>query len=179
MSLRRIAVQIIVILAIITDSSAQNTITANDIVQRAIDSSGGESKLDSIHAVEFVSQLVTADTQQISIAIKRKDFNKYTISTLSLGHVSSTTIYNTGNAVIIKDNSVKRITDPIMLEDLLLQCYISIDYGYKKLSYKLTRLEDQKFENFDCYTIMATSPLGKSRLNDYNKKTGLLLMVIS
>jgi hypothetical protein len=179
MFLKGIAGFFILILSLTTAISAQeNKITAEDIIQRAIDSSGGEAKLASLHAVEFISKIVTPENQVLSFAVKRKDFNKYYISTISISHVNSTTIYNNGNAVIIQNDSVKRITDPMMLEELLLQCYISIDYGYKKLGYKLTRIEDQKFENFDCYVVIAASPLGKKTANYYDKKTNKLIMVI-
>jgi hypothetical protein len=166
-------------LTIVTTISAQEKeISAVEIIQRAIDSSGGDSKMSSIKSVEFVSQILTPENDTLSFAVKRKDFNKYYISTLSTSHVNSTTIYNNGNAVVIKDETVQRITDPIILEDLLLQCYISISYGYKKLGYKLNRLDDQKFKNFDCYVIMAESPLGKKTLNYYDKNSGNLTMTI-
>ncbi len=78
----------------------------------------------------------------------------------------------------IQDETVKKITDPMEIEALLLQCYISIDHGYKKLGYKLERLDDQKFKNFDCYVVMTESPLGRKTLNYYDKKTGNLIMII-
>ena len=109
-------------LTIVTTISAQEKeISAVEIIQRAIDSSGGDSKMSSIKSVEFVSQILTPENDTLSFAVKRKDFNKYYISTLSTSHVNSTTIYNNGNAVVIKDETVQRITDPIILEDLLLQ----------------------------------------------------------
>ena len=78
----------------------------------------------------------------------------------------------------IKNDHVANVTDPLALEDLQLQCYISMDYGLKQLGYKFERLEDQHFENYDCYTVAATSPLGRKLLNFYDKKTGDLLMTI-
>jgi hypothetical protein len=177
--LRKLVVLLLFIACLHKDALTQdNTITANQIIQRAIDSSGGDSKLASLHSVEFITQIITPENQVLSLAIKKKDFNKYYISTLSTSHVNSTTIYNNGNAVILKNDSSKSITDPLTLEDLQLQCFISIDYGYKKLGYKLTRLDDEKFQNFDCYTVLAESPLGNKTANYYDKKTGRLTMII-
>ncbi len=153
-------------------------VSAEDIIQRAIDNSGGDSNLDAINSVEFISQIITSENDTLSFAIKRKGFSKYYISTLSTTHVNSTTIYNNGNAVIIKNETVQKITDPMILEELLLQSYVSINYGYKKLGYKLNRLDDQKFNYFDCYVVMAESPLEKKTLNYYDKKTGNLIMIV-
>ena len=179
MNLRKLAGLLLFIASLTKGTIAQeNKVTANEIIQRAIDSSGGDAKLASLHSVEFITQIVTPENQVLSFAIKKKDFNKYYISTLSTGHVNSTTIYNNGGAVIIKNDSAKSITDPLTLEDLRLQCFISMDYGYKKLGYKLTRLDDQKFQNFDCYTVLVESPLGKKTANYYDKKTGRLIMIV-
>ena len=169
-------------LSITAGASAQQNgdskLTAGQIIQRAIDSSGGDIKLDAIHSAEYISRIVTAGGDTLSFAVKRKDFNKYYISSLSLGYVNTTKIYNNGRAVQIKDEVAQSITDARLLEELLLQCYISIDYGYKKLGYKLNRLDDQKFENFDCFVVMAESPLGSKTLNFYDKKTGHNIMTI-
>jgi hypothetical protein len=157
---------------------AQPSLTASDIVQRSIDSSGGDKLFDTLHSVEFITKMLTPSKEVISLAIKKKAFSKYYISVLSLGHVNTTTIYNKGKAVIIKNDTVQNITDPRQLEEFQLQCYISIDYAYKKLGYALTRIDDQKFENFDCYVVLAESPLGRKTANYYDKKTGRHIMVI-
>lgn len=161
-----------------TISGQENKITAQEIVQRAINKNGGDVQLDSLNSVEFISQIITPNNDTLSFAAKRKDFNKYFISTLSTTHENSSTIYNNGKAAIIKSETVQQIIDPLMLEELLLQCYISINYGYKKLGYKLNRLDDQKFDYFDCYVVMAESPLGRKTLNYYDKKTDNLIMII-
>jgi len=153
-------------------------LTAMDIVQRSIDSTGGDRKFDTVNTGHFVHQLLIDQRDTISLIIKKKGFNKYWTSTLSIGYVNTTTIYNNGRAVIIKNDTVREISDPLELETLAFSCYISTDYAYKKLGYKLTRLDDQKFENFDCYTVLAESPLGQKVLNYYDKKKGKLLMII-
>lgn len=179
MSLRKFLRLLLFVAYLHLDASAQqNSLTPKEIIQRAIDSSGGDTKLASLHSVEFITHVVTAENKVLSFAIKRKDFNKYYISTLSIGHVNSTTIYNNGSAAIISNDSATSVTDSLTLEELQLQCFISIDYGYKKLGYKLTRLDDQKFQNFDCYNVLIESPLGKKTANYYDKKTGRLIMIV-
>jgi hypothetical protein len=64
------------------------------------------------------------------------------------------------------------------LEDLKLQSSISIDFGYKKLGYKVEREKDEKLDNFDLNVVLVRSPLGKATLNYYDKKTGNLTMII-
>jgi hypothetical protein len=156
----------------------ETEITAQQIVQRSIDSSGGDVKFDSLHATEIFTQLITSDNETLLMSVKRMNFNKYTIGVMSDSHVNTTTIYNDGVAVSIEGDFVKRITDEQKLEELKLQCFVSLDYGYKKLGYKLSRLDDQKFQNFDCYAVLAESPLGRKTANYYDKKTGRLIMVI-
>jgi len=153
-------------------------LTAMDIVQRSIDSTGGDRKFDTVNTGDFVNQLLIDQRDTISLITKKKGFNKYWTSTLSIGYENSTTIYNNGRAVIIKNDTVREITGPLELEALAFSCYISTDYAYKKLGYKLTRMDDQKFENFDCYAVLAESPLGQKTLNYYDKKNGKLLMII-
>src|SRR5450755_1944162 len=157
---------------------SRSGITAKQIVQQAIDSSGGDLELSAINSVEYITQVITADKDTLSFAIKKRGFNKNYISILSLRHVNSTRIYNNGKAVEIINDTVREITDPNLLENLSLQCYISIPYSYKKLGYKLSRLDDQKFENFDCYVVKAESPMGNQTMNYFDKNTGDLLMII-
>ncbi len=174
----------IIILSVINHSfglaqaGTTRKITAGEIIQKALDNEGGDAKLDSITAVEFISQIVTAKGDTLSYAVKRKGFDKYYISVLSAAYENSTTIYNKGKATIVKNEQSKNINDVLILEDLKLQSYISINYGYKKMGYKLERLDDQKFKNFDCYVVMAESGLDKRQLNYYDKKTGDLIMCI-
>jgi hypothetical protein len=152
--------------------------TATDIVQRAIDNAGGHEKLQAIRSAEFMNQLIVADKDTLSIAVKRKGYNKYYVSVLSLGYANETTVFNNGHAVKIKNDTAIEITDHYKLEELALQCYSSTDYGYKKLGYKLTRAEDLRVNEFDCYTVIAESPLGKKTANYYDKKTGNCIMIL-
>lgn len=126
----------------------------------------------------MISQIITSKNDTLSLAVKRMDFDKYYISTLSLGYSNSTTIYNKGKAAITSNQKTQQIIDPLKLEELQLQSYISLDYGYKKLGYKFERQDDQKFQNFDCFVILVSSPLGRATLNYYDKKTGSLIMII-
>ena len=52
------------------------------------------------------------------------------------------------------------------------------EYGYKKLGYFLERQDDQKFQNFDCFVVLVSSPFGRVTINYYDKKTGNLIMII-
>ena len=153
-------------------------LTAEQIIQRAIDSSGGDKNLDLITGLETISQIVTAKGDTLSFAAKKINFDKYYISTLSLGYENSTTFFNKGKAVLVRNQNTQEVQDKFKLEDLKLQSFISIDYGYKKLGYKLERQKDEKFEYFDCYVILVTSALGKATLNYYDKKTANLTMII-
>lgn len=158
--------------------NADKLLTAEQIIQKAIDSSGGDIKFAQIKNVETISQIVTSKGDTLFFATKRMNFDKYYISTLSLGYANTTTIYNQGKAAIASNQKAQQILDPQKLEELKLQSYVSIDYGYKKLGYKFERKDDQKFQNFDCFVVHVSSPLGRATLNYYDKKTGNLTMLI-
>ena len=160
---------------------AQNpdkTLTAAQIIQRAIDSSGGDKIFDSIKNIETISQIATSKGDTLSFSVKKMNFDKYYISSLSLGYVNTTTVYNKGKAALISNQNAQQILDPIKLEELQLQSYISLEYGYKKLGYSLEREADQKFQNFDCFVVLASSPLGRTTINYYDKNRGTLIMII-
>ncbi len=154
------------------------TLTAMAIVQRAIDNAGGDAKLEAVKSAEFISQLIVADKDTLSIVVKRKGYDRLYISVLSFRFENSTTVYNAGKAVLIKNDTVVAITDPKKLEELALRCYFSIDYAYKKLGYKLSRIEDLHEGNFNCYGVLAESPLGNKTANYYDMKTGNCTMIM-
>ena len=154
------------------------TLTAMAIVQRAIDNAGGDAKLEAVKSAEFISQLIVADKDTLSIVVKSKGYGKCYMSVLGFRYGSSTTLFNAGKAVLIKNDTVVPITDPKKLEELALRCYFSIDYAYKKLGYKLSRIEDLHQGNFNCYGVLAESPLGNRTANYYDMKTGNCTMIM-
>ena len=154
------------------------TLTAMAIVQRAIDNAGGDAKLEAVKSAEFISQLIIADKDTLSIVVKNKGYDKCYMSVLGFRYGSSTTVFNAGKAVLIKNDTVVAVTDPKKLEELALRCYFSIDYGYKKLGYKLSRIEDLHEGNFNCYGVLAESPLGSKTANYYDMKTGNCTMIM-
>lgn len=158
--------------------NSDKTLTAIQIIQRAIDSSGGDKIFDLVKNSETISQIVTSKGDTIYFSVKRMDFDKYYISSLSLGYTNTSTVYNKGKAALISNGNAQQILDPLKLEELQLQSYISLEYGYKKLGYALKREADQKFNNFDCFVVLASSPLGRTTINYYDKKTGTLIMII-
>lgn len=157
---------------------SDRTVTADQIIQRAIDSSGGDKLFAMIKNVEAMAQIVTSNGDTLSFSVKRMNSDKYYVSSLSMGYVNTTKVYNNGKAVLISNQHAQLISDPVQMEELQLQSYLSPEYGYKKLGYRFERQNDQKFENFDCYTILVSSPLGRSTVNYYDKKSGNLFMII-
>lgn len=87
-------------------------ITAEQILQIAIDSSGGEKRLKTNNTVEYITQVITVGNDTLSFAIKKSGFKKNYISILSLTHVNSTRIYNNGKAIDIINDTVRELTDP-------------------------------------------------------------------
>jgi hypothetical protein len=158
--------------------NSDRALTASQIIQRAIDSSGGDKIFEVVKNVETISQIVTAKGDTLYFSVKRMGFEKYHVSSLSLGYTNTTKVYNKGKAAVISNQNAEQIVDPLEVEALQLQSFISLEYGYKKLGYTLKREADQKFQNFDCFVILASSPLGRTTINYYDKKAGTLLMIV-
>jgi len=156
----------------------QDTLSAQTILQRAIDSEGGDQLLDSVNTMDFVQLIVTPVHDTLFRAVKKMGQDRYFVCVAGLTQESSTTIYNAGRAVVIRKGIAEPITDPSSLEDLHESAFSSTDFAYKKLGYKLTRMPDEQIENFDCYILVAESPGGQRSINYYDKHNGHLLMVV-
>ena len=65
--------------------NSDKALTAGQIIQRAIDSSGGDKIFDLVKNVETISQIVTSKGDTLFFSVKRMNFDKYYISSLSLG----------------------------------------------------------------------------------------------
>src|SRR4030095_13659966 len=81
--------------------NSDKTLTASQIIQRAIDSSGGYKIFYLVKNVETISQIVTSKGDTLYFSVKRMNFDKYYISSLSLGYTNTTTVYNKGKAALI------------------------------------------------------------------------------
>ena len=165
-------------IAVAQQKSVYPDITADSIIQRAISNAGGEVRLAAIGRAEFMSQLIDSNNDTLFVSVKRQGYNKCYISVMSYKFENTTTIFNNGRAVFIRNDSATNIADPEKLEELALNCYSSIEYGYKKLGYKLRRIEDLHEGRFDCYGVLAESPLGTRTANYYDKKTGNCTMIM-
>jgi hypothetical protein len=154
-----------------------DNLTAQAILQRAIDSAGGDRLLDSVNSMDMIQQVVTPRGDTVYFASKQAGANKYLLNIMSETDRNTLTIYNDGRAVNISNGVTTSITDPLQLEGLRVDAFLSMDYAYKKMGYKLSRGDDQHYENMECYTVFAESPLGEKTINYYDKKTGHLLMI--
>ena len=161
-----------------TGFAQPDKLTAQAILQRAIDSAGGDRLLDSVNSMDMIRQVVTPQGDTLFFASRQQGTNKYLLSIMSVAGRNSVTIYNDGRAVTISNGIATSITDPLQLEGLAVDAYLSMDYAYKKMGYKLTRGDDQHYQNMDCYTVFAESPLGQKTINYYNKASGLLMMIV-
>ena len=162
----------------VSASAQYQVLTASEIIQRSINNYGGDKTLDSLTCMESSSLLIQANGDTLSCIVKKKGFNKCYVGLLGKSHGNSITIFNESKAAFIQSELVQYITNPVKLEELKLQSFISLDYGYKKLGYKFRKINDQRFSDFDCYVVLVTSPLGKTTTNYYDKRTGNLIVIM-
>jgi hypothetical protein len=167
-----------IVTATLSNTVAQTpNLTAAQINQRSINNAGGSKLLDSLNGIEAIILTVTPKQDSLSIALKSTGSYLYFESALGNNGADSTIVYNRNIAAVSHNEITTAITDPFVLEELRLKSYVSRDYGYKKLGYKLERVADQQYTGIDLYVLNVTSPLGRSTLNYYDKRTNNLTMI--
>lgn len=155
-----------------------SNLTAEEIVNRSIIFSGGEKRISQIKSTDLNYLLIQPDKSTAIVNEKRKTGQKYVQSILSMQHVPQTTFFDNKKLSRINGDSVIKINKLHSVEEIKLRTYNQIQYGYKAFKYKLTRLPDKKFQNFDCYVVDATADNGYSTMNFFDKTNFRLLMVV-
>jgi len=164
--------------SIITLGQNSDKLTAKQILDSSIEFCGGEKRIAEIELTSISYLLTLPDKTTEIIHEKRKVGHKFFQSSLSKKNVPKTTFYDGKNLSKIIGSSVKHVEDLGEIEEIKLKTYNQIQYGYKKLNYKLTRLPDGKLQNFDCYVIKANTNNEYSIINYFNKTDFRLLMVV-
>ncbi len=158
--------------------NAQADLSADDILNKSIDFCGGIKNISKIKSSSIIYDMTAGDGRQGSLVIKRDISHKYMRSVLSDNFAPTSMFFNGAALKVVDGEKVTLINDLNSIEEIKLQTYDLIQYGYKELSYKLKRLDDQKFKAFDCYVLKATAPDGYATLNYFDKTNFRLIMVI-
>lgn len=156
----------------------QNDLTAIQIIDSSIVFCGGESKISKIESSRINYLLRQPDQTTAIINVQVKTGKKYVQSVLSKNHVPQTTFFDGDKISRVNGNSVVHMTNLQPQDEVELKTYNQIQYGYKKLGYKLSRMPDQKFKNFDCFVINATTNNGYETMNFFDKTNFRLIMVV-
>jgi hypothetical protein len=129
-------------------------------------------------ASELTYVALLPDKSTATIDEKRIEGEKFTQCILSMTHVPQTTFFNGKNLTRVSGDSLIKIQKIKTIDEIKLRTFTNLQYGYKSLNYEITRLEDQHFNNFDCFVISAKSKNGYTTLNYFDKTNYRLLMVI-
>lgn len=156
----------------------QNDLTAIQIIDSSIVFCGGESKISKIESSRINYLLRQPDQTTAIINVQVKTGKKYVQSVLSKNHVPQTTFFDGDKISRVNGNSVVHMTNLQPQDEVELKTYNQIQYGYKKLGYKLSRMPDQKFKKFDCFVINATTSNGYETMNFFDKTNFRLIMVV-
>lgn len=156
----------------------QDSLTADDILNRSIVFCGGEKRLAAIKTSNLNYLLIQADESMAIINEKRRVGKKYTQSILSMKHTPQTTFFDTKKLIAVIGDTIIKLNNVQSMEEMKLKTYNQIQYGYKELKCKLTRLPDKKFQNFDCYVVEAKAKNGYTIMNFFDKTNFRLLMVV-
>lgn len=166
------------LLQICAFGQADNQLTAEQILNSSITFSGGEKRITEIQSSDINYLLIQPDKSTAIVNEKRKKEKKYVQSILSMQHVSQTTFFNNKRLVRVNGDSVINVVSIQSIEEIKLKTCNQIQYGYKVFKYKLTRLPDKKFQNFDCYVLDAKAENGYTTMNFFDKTNFRLLMVV-
>jgi hypothetical protein len=121
---------------------------------------------------------VLPDSSTATIDQKRIEGEKFTQACLSETHTPQTTFFNGKVLTRVNGDSIIRIQKIKTIDEIKLRTFTNLQFGYKALQYKITRLDDHKFKNFDCFVLSATAKNGYTTLNYFDKTNYRLLMVV-
>jgi hypothetical protein len=155
----------------------QETLTGSQIVDASLIFCGGEQRISKIESSRINYLLTQPDQSTAIINEQLKTGKKYVQCVLSRTHFPQTTFFNGERISRVNGSSVTHVTDLQSKEELKLRTYNQIQYGYKQLKYKLDRIPDQKFKNFDCFVINAKADNGYTTTNFFDKANFRLIMV--
>jgi len=157
---------------------ASTNYTASEILDKSIEFAGGEENIMKISSIEYEYDITINDKPGNSLIEKRIQGKKYMKSFLSMDYKSNSIHFNGKSFATIDDTILITSKDKRVIENGKLLTYHNIQLGYKLLKYEITRIEDIKFNEFDCYVIKATSNKGYSTINYFDKSNFRLIMVI-
>jgi hypothetical protein len=153
-------------------------LTAEQILSSSIEFCGGEDRIAHIKTTDINYLLVQPDKSTAIINEKTKAGQKYVQSVLSTTHVPQTTFFDGKTISRIEGSSVIKVDSLSKIEEVKLKTFNQVQVGYKSLGYKMTRLPDKKFQNFDCYVLNAQAKNGYSTMNFFDKTNYRLLMIV-
>jgi len=169
---------IILLLSIVAYGQKIDSLSAEQIVDASITFCGGDQRIDKIESSSINYLLIQPDKSTAMISEKRKTGQKYVQSVLSMTHVPQTTFFDGNLLSRVNGSTVIKVKDLVSIEEVTLKTFNQVQYGYKALNYKLTRLPDKKFNNFDCYVVSAKAANGYTTMNFFDKTNYRLLMVM-
>lgn len=152
----------------------QPSMTAEKVINRYIEISGGEKFLNSLNATSAMAEGVfNGDTMVITVlkVAPYKMYMKYETSR----HGVIESIYNNGKTIIKKDGQIVPIVDSSELEDLQVQSFVLADLGYEKLGYSMNLIPS---EEDSTYKVLLISPKGRASFKYFSKKTGYLTKAV-
>lgn len=157
---------------------AQVDFTAKEILAKSIEFCGGRDSIAKINSSSLIYDLTTGDSGHGSVVEKRIIAKQYMKSVLLPGHVPKSMHYDGTALTGINGGDKTLISDLSEKEEVKLLTYNLPQYGYVELSFVVERIDDQQFNQFDCYVVRATSKSGYTTLNYFDKSNFRLIMII-
>lgn len=152
----------------------KTSMTAEKVIHRYIEVSGGEKFLNSLKATKAVAEGVFNGDSMVVTILKVVPFKTYMkFETAHDGIIES--IYNNGKLILKKNGQVIPITDSSRLEDLQVHSFLLADMAYEKLGYTINLIPSDEDST---YRVQLISPKGMTTIKYFNKKTGYLTKAV-
>jgi hypothetical protein len=151
-------------------SQGSVSMTAEKVIHRYIEVSGGEKLLNSLKSTQAIAEgVLNGDSVVITIlkVVPFKTYMKY--ETAHNGTIES--IYNNRKVIFKKDGKVMPVVDSSGIEDLEVHSFLLADMAYQKLGYKMDLIPSDEDST---YRVQLTSPKGRITIKYFSKKTGYL-----
>lgn len=155
-----------------------DSLTASEILDKSIKFCGGEKNIKKIENTELSYVYLTDNDNKVSISDKVVCGKKYSQSILSYDYQSQSTFFDGNVLSRVDGDNIKHVSEITKVEEIKLKTYNQVQFGYVEEGYELTRMEDERFNHFDCYVVKATAKSGYSTVNFFDKTNFRLLMIV-
>ncbi len=150
-------------------------VSAEKVVERYIQSIGGQKAIESLREIESAFEFNLGGMGTLEMVTLQKDNTKVAVHTSMQGQMINSRIYNGGKGKEEGMMGGSRMLEGEEIEDLKELAYLCKEAAYSSNGYKLTLKGIESINGKDAYVIGVERPDGKKSTEYYAVETGLKL----